>query len=106
MGEKDMHTAYPSWSQGYKVFHAQPQLSIEFHLLIESKMQKNKDCSCFHSQMLYLSCSLQENLKYLRMKFQLLIKTKMSKITGDSGFQTLRWCIYHAKNVKMPMMTF
>ena len=35
-------------------------------------------------------------------EFQLLIKTKILTKEEVSGFKSLRCCIYHANNVKMP----
>ena len=43
------------------------------------------------------SCSTQ-----LSTKFQLFIKTKIPTNKEVSYFKSLRLCIYHAKNVKMP----
>ena len=43
------------------------------------------------------SCSTQ-----LSMKFQLLIKTKIQTNEEVSCFKSLRCCIYHADNFKMP----
>ena len=43
------------------------------------------------------SCSTQ-----LCTKFQLLIKTKIRTNEEVSYLKSLRCCIYHAKNVKMP----
>ena len=46
------------------------------------------------------SCSTQ-----LSRKFQLLIKTKLQTNKEVSCFKSLRCCIYHANNVKMPTIS-
>ena len=52
-----------------------------------------------HEVIKLFSCSTQ-----LSTKFQLLIKTKIPTNEEASCFKSLRCCIYHTYNVKMPTL--